>query len=70
MELAAQPPAPEYARTPLSDDEVRLYIRAALAENPGVRPTPLLARLRRSGRACEHGRFRKLFLEVEAPRHA
>ncbi|QDV37418.1 hypothetical protein [Tautonia plasticadhaerens] len=54
-----------YDRSPLSDDEVRGYVREALVAEPAARPTPLLRSLRDGGKACEHSRFCRLFREVE-----
>ena len=42
----------------------------ALAEDPALRPTALLRRVRQSGRACEHNRFVRLFHEVRSMTHA
>lgn len=67
--IGKQPERLPHARTPLSDADVRDYIRAALKGEPGLRPTPLLRRLRESGRACEHSRFTTLFREVEGVRN-
>ena len=63
--IGKQPERRPHARTPLSDEDVRDYIRAPLKGEPRLRPTPLLRRLRESGRACEHSRFTTLFREVE-----
>ena len=69
-ELATmQPPAPKYDHTPMSDDEVRIYVASKLKENPSARHTALLRQLRDSGRACEQSRFRRLFEEVRGARH-
>ena len=51
-------------RTPMTDAEVRAFIRDALRENPKSKHSPLLRRLRDSGRACEQSRFASLFREV------
>ena len=66
--LSRQPELRAFNRTPLTDEEVRNYIRKALSCEPAARPTPLLRCLRDSGLACEHGRFSTLFREVEGAR--
>jgi len=48
-------------RTPMSDEEVVGFILKALKRDPQTRPTPLLRRLRDSGRSCEQARFSALF---------
>jgi hypothetical protein len=53
--------SPRAKRMPMNDKEVTDYIIEALESDPGVRPTPLLHRLRDSGRACEQSRFSELF---------
>ena len=63
--MSTRPERAAASRTPTSDEAVRAFIRGALAKNPGLRPTPLLQRLRGQGRACEHRRFARLFREVE-----
>jgi hypothetical protein len=63
-EAMASLPEPEYPiREAAPDDEVRAFIRSAIAESQSVRPTPLLRRWRAKSRACEQGRFRTLFWE-------
>jgi len=59
-----QPQAPQYSRIPTTDDEVRRYIRDELKRHPSMKHTSLLRQFRDSGRACEQGRFRRLFYEV------
>ncbi len=54
-----------YNRKPLSDEEVKRFIRERLRTDPGARHTRLLRALRESGRACEQKRFRNLFVEVQ-----
>jgi hypothetical protein len=56
-------PAP--LRRPVSDDEVRAYVRSSLRENPSARHTALLRLYREAGHACEQKRFGRLFKEVE-----
>jgi hypothetical protein len=63
---------PEYEptqRKALSDKEVCAFIRKALAADAGIRPTPLLRRLRDSDLACEQSRFTMLFRRVEGGRN-
>jgi hypothetical protein len=57
-------PAPPAPRQPATDEEVRRYIGAALRQDPALRPTRLLRRLREDGRACEQVRFTALFHQV------
>jgi hypothetical protein len=59
--LAEQQDAPSRRRTALADAEVRRYLKEALERDPKSRPTPLLRKLRDSGRACEQSRFASLF---------
>lgn len=51
-------------RQPMSDNDVRAFIREQVRANPKARHSPLLRVLREQGQACEQGRFRKLFQEV------
>ncbi len=67
--LRRQPELRVYNRSQMTDQEVRDYIRKAIAREPAARPTPLLRCLRDSGLACEHRRFSTLFREVEEARH-
>jgi hypothetical protein len=62
--LDEQPDLVRYDRAPMTDDELGKAIRKALKANPETRPTPLLRKLRDSGRACEHSRFVRLFHET------
>jgi hypothetical protein len=57
-------------RQGMSDDDVTSFIRSALARSAGVSATALLRRLRSTGRACEQGRFVRLFRTCEVNRHA
>jgi hypothetical protein len=59
--LAAQPPLTRYDRQPMTDTEVREFIREHLRVDPAAGHTRLLRVLRGSGRACEQGRFAGLF---------
>jgi hypothetical protein len=64
--LAVQPPIPTFSRQPLSDGQVRAFIRARLSAKPNASRTGLLFELRDSGHACEQARFASLFrAEVE-----
>ena len=58
-------PASNYPlRKRSSDDQVRRFIRARLAEDPRCTHTRLLRAYRDKGLACEQSRFRGLFREV------
>lgn len=59
--LAQAPDLPRYDRRPLSDQQVCRFIARAVKDDPSLRPTPLLRRLRDQGYACEYSRFVKLF---------
>lgn len=52
----------------MSDDEVLTFIKSRIASEPSVGHTRLLRELRESGRACEQGRFRRLFSQVRPTR--
>jgi hypothetical protein len=62
--LAEQKEASSPRRRALPDAEVKRYLKDALEQDPEVRPTPLLRKLRDSGRACEQSRFASLFRAV------
>ena len=62
--LAKQPDIPRYDRSPMSDEEIRHFIVLQL-ENEQLSRTPLLRRLRDSGRACEQSRFASLYRKVQ-----
>ncbi len=66
--LEEQPDRVHYDRVAMTDEEVSQEIRRALRVEPAIRPTPLLRRLRDSGRACEHSRFVRLFHETARSR--
>lgn len=55
----ARPPE----REPMTDEEVRRFIRSELRVAPKLTHTRLLRALRDGGRACEQRRFRSLFRE-------
>jgi hypothetical protein len=63
--LAAGPPLARTAGFSATDGDVRGFIRAAFAETPRPRVTPLLQRYRRSGRACNQSRFMGLYRQIE-----
>ncbi len=65
--LAGQPAPRRYTRTPLTDQEVQVFIRDRLAQDgAAVTHTRLLRELRDSGRACEQHRFADLFRAEQA----
>jgi hypothetical protein len=68
--MSAQPVRSARARSPITDADVRGFISRSLALDPGLRPTRLLRLLRDQGKACEHGRFVRLFQEVRGLSHA
>jgi hypothetical protein len=63
--LAKQPDLIKYERLPMSDAEVRIYIRKSLETNTAGTATRLLRSLRDDGRACEQKRFGALFRQVK-----
>lgn len=62
--LSEQPPLARYDRQPMSDDEVKKFIRQQLKVEPSLRHTPLLRMLRDNDNACEQKRFASLYTEV------
>ena len=62
--LSQQPELEKYDRRPLSDDQVRGFIRKRLAKDDSLRHTPLLRMLRDDNKACEQKRFASIFKEV------
>ncbi len=68
--LARQEELVPYERTPMTDEEVREFIRRELRLNPKAKHSPLLRKLREEGRACEQSRFRSRFQEVKEEMHA
>lgn len=62
------PDMPRHDRQPISDDDVRDFIRHALAENPREKHSPLLRRLRDTGYQCEQARFRRIYMELKERR--
>ena len=67
--LRQQPRRSYSARKPMTDEQVRAYIRNALQQNARARPSPLLARLRMTNKACEQSRFVTLYREIEEDLH-
>lgn len=63
------PDRPKYDRTPMSDDDVRRFVKKAIRKNGSATQSGLLRELRDSGKACEQGRFRTLFKEVQGAHH-
>lgn len=64
--LRQMPALPRYdEREPMTDDQVKDFIRKELAGMP-KRPgwTPLLRQMRKAGQKCEQSRFRRLYEEV------
>lgn len=61
----AQLPATRPERKLQADDEVISFIHKELRRNPSATHTRLLRTLRDGGRACEQGRFRRLFSEAK-----
>jgi hypothetical protein len=57
-------------RNRLSDEEVRRFIRQHREVEPAIRHTRLLKLLREGGFSCEQARFKALFVEETAGRHA
>ncbi|MCA9125656.1 MAG: hypothetical protein KDB22_01180 [Planctomycetales bacterium] len=62
--LKEQPELEKFDRKPLSDEQVRRFIRQKLRADDSLRHTPLLRMLRNDNKACEQKRFAALFYEV------
>ena len=58
-------PLPKFDRTPMTEEQVKLFIREEVKTNPKTSATQLLRKLRDSGRACEQRRFRQIFDDVK-----
>lgn len=58
-----------HQRAPVSDEELRRFVVAAMRSRRAISHTRLLKELRASGRACEQTRFRTVYREVEAANH-
>jgi hypothetical protein len=54
------------ARAKLADDDVRRFIREAIAGNRELSRTAALRSLRKAGQACEQRRFSGLYAEVRS----
>jgi hypothetical protein len=67
--LERSPVVPQDGRQKMTDNDVRAFIRHALARDPRAGHSKLLRGLRESGRACEQSRFRRLFFEVTGRKH-
>lgn len=66
--MVSLPKLVPFNREKASDDAVLRFIRSELQANPKAACTPLLRKFRDSGVACEQGRFKSLYAEVqEAP---
>ena len=65
--LAKQPPLPVYDRRPMTDPQVRAYIRRELRRADQAH-TPLLRKLRDQGSACEYSRLSALYEQVQGER--
>jgi hypothetical protein len=55
----------QFSRTPMSDDQVKSFVRRALKADERATHSRLLRQLRDGGRACEQGRFRDLFQQMK-----
>jgi len=62
--MRAQPELTKFQRHPMTDADVRRYIRRELNKDSAACHTPLLRKLRDNGQACEQKRFARLFREV------
>jgi hypothetical protein len=63
--LDRQPTVVTYDRQPMTDEDVLAIIRAWLTEEPTLKHSPMLRRLRDQGFACEQKRFQSLFRKVQ-----
>ncbi len=66
--LEKQPPLQVYDRRPMTDAQVRAYIRKELKRADQAH-TPLLRKLRDQGSACEYSRFSALYEQVRGERN-
>lgn len=66
MERSVQPE--RYNRVPMTDTEIKEFIRTSVAKEPGISRTRLHRQLRTSGRACEQRRFASLYSETMGER--
>jgi hypothetical protein len=67
--LEEQPPIETFDRVPLTDHQVKQFIRKQLKANHLYRHTPLLRMLRDDNKACEQKRFAMLYNEVLGERN-
>lgn len=58
---ASAPPLDKFERSKVSDSDVKQFINHQLKLNPRASRTGLLRAFRSTGRACEQGRFHRLF---------
>ncbi len=63
--LNETPPLPQYDRIQTDDASIVRFIRNRRATDPRVSHTRLLREFRDSGRACEQGRFRRLYEQTD-----
>lgn len=63
--MAGLDPMDRLNRSRISDEEAIVFIQMALVKNPMASHTNLLRQLRAKGTACEQGRFRGLFQDVQ-----
>lgn len=65
LDLVARAPSlPCVKRAGASDEQIRVFVRKHLKQDPTATHTRLLRDLRARGIACEQSRFRSLFLDV------
>lgn len=63
--LTEQPPIEKYNRCPISDEQVKRFIRQQLRIDKSLQHTPLLRMLRKTEKACEQKRFASLYKQVK-----
>jgi hypothetical protein len=56
---------PTHDRKPVSDDDLRSFVKVELAKDPNAKHTGLLRKLRDGGSQCEQSRFRRLYMEIK-----
>lgn len=62
--LKNEQPVRRPSRKSMTDEQVRSFIQDAIMRDADAKWSPLLRKLRKSGRACEQSRFRHLFHEM------
>lgn len=67
--LDRQPDVPTYDRQAMTDGDVLAMIRKWLSEEPTLKHSPMLRRLRDTGFACEQKRFRSLYRRAQEKRN-